>query len=495
MEVMTRDAALVNRDLAPTAAAERTWSWWNFAALWIGMSICIPTYTLASSLVERGWSWQAAVASVILGNVVVLIPITLNAHAGARYGIPFPVLVRSSFGVVGANIPGLLRAGVACGWFGIQTWIGGWAIYTLLATIWPGIAGLPNLLPGWVGIDSAQFLCFLGFWALNLAIVLKGIHSIKVLESWASPFLLLVGLALLLWAWNAAGGFRPMLADSASAGETVRGGVGAVLGAGLTSAVAFWGTLALNIPDFSRYARSQKDQLLGQALGLPPTMALFAFIGAAVTAATVVIFGVRIADPIALLARVGGPGVVVLSMIGLVAATLTTNIAANVVAPAMGFSNVAPQRISFRTGALITALIGIAIMPWKLYNDAAAYIFTWLIGYGALLGPVAGIMIADYFLLRRQQLDLDDLFRRGGAYEYWGGINWVAIAALVLGIAPSLPGFLAALQFAPATPFFAGLYNWAWFVGFALAAAAYLLGMTALQPALRPVAQRGAAAD
>jgi NCS1 family nucleobase:cation symporter-1 len=429
--------------------------------------------------VAQGWTWQAAVAAVVLGNVVVLVPIALNSHAGTRYGIPFPVMARASFGVVGAHVPALLRALVACGWFGIQTWIGGWAIYKLIEVLWPGIATLPQLLPGFVGLTTGEFACFMLFWALNVWIVLRGMDSIKILETWGAPFLLAIGIALFVWALVRAGGLGPMLENPAAVGPSGRPAVSSVFGPGLTSAVAFWGTMALSIPDFSRYARSQKDQVIGQAVGLPLTMALFAFIGAAVTSATVVIFGERIADPIALLARIGGPVMIVLSMLGLSIATLTTNIAANVVAPANGFSNLAPHRISFKQGAVITAVIGILIMPWRLYNDAAAYIFTWLIGYGALLGPVAGIMIADYFLVRRGILVVNDLYRRGASYEYVHGVNWVAIAALVLGVAPSLPGFVAALGGRQAAPLFAGLYNWAWFVGFLIATVVYLAGMRA----------------
>jgi NCS1 family nucleobase:cation symporter-1 len=471
------DPRLSNADLAPVAPERRTWTTWHIAALWIGMAICIPTYTLASNLVSSGWSWQAAVGAVVLGNVVVLIPIALNSHAGTRYGIPFPVLARASFGVFGANVPSLLRALVACGWFGIQTWIGGWAIFKLLEVMWPGIATLPRILPGFAGLGTGEFLCFMLFWAVTLWIVWRGMDSIKFLETWGSPFLLLVGLALFVWALLRAGGIGPMLQNPG--GQAAAGGIGGVFGAGLTSAVAFWGTMALSIPDFSRFARSQKDQIVGQALGLPLTMAAFAFIGAAVTSATVAIFGTRIPDPVALLARIGGPVMIILSMAGLTIATLTTNIAANVVAPANGFSNLAPARISFKMGALITGIIGILMLPWRLYNDAAAYIFTWLIGYGALLGPVAGIMIADYFVLRRGRLTTDDLYRRGGAYEYRRGVNWIAIGALTAGVLPSLPGFVAALTGRAASAFFTGLYDWAWFVGFVLAAALYLGGMTA----------------
>ena len=472
------DAALINPDLAPVPPERRTWNWWHIASLWIGMAICIPTYTLASGLVDQGWTWQAAVGAVVLGNVVVLVPIALNSHAGTRYGIPFPVLARAAFGVLGANVPALLRGLVACGWFGIQTWIGGWAIYKLIEAMWPGIATLPQLLPAFIGLNTGEFFCFMVFWAMNVWIVLRGMDSIKFLETWGSPFLLAVGVALFIWAAVRAGGLGPML-ENPSVGPSARPAVGSVFGAGLTSAVAFWGTMALSIPDFSRYARSQRDQVIGQAVGLPGTMALFAFIGAVVTNATLVIFGTRIADPVALLARIGGPLMIMLSMAGLTVATLTTNIAANIVAPANGFSNLAPHKISFKQGAMITAVIGILMMPWRLYNDAAAYIFTWLIGYGALLGPVAGIMIADYFVLRRGILAVDDLYTRGGAYEYSRGVNWIAISAFVLGVLPSLPGFVAALAGHAAGGFFGGIYNWAWFVGFLISSAVYLAGMKA----------------
>ena len=469
--------SLANEDLLPVAPDRRTWNWWHIASLWIGMAICIPTYTLASGLVDQGWTWQAAVGAVVLGNVVVLLPIALNSHAGTRYGIPFPVLARTSFGVLGANVPAILRGLVACGWFGIQTWIGGWAIYKLIGVMWPGIATLPQLLPAFVGLNTGEFLCFMVFWAMNVWIVLRGMDSIKFLETWGSPFLLVVGAALFIWAWVRSGSLGAMLANPPAVGPSGRPAVASVFGAGLTSAVAFWGTMALSIPDFSRYARSQRDQVIGQAVGLPATMALFAFIGAAVTNATLVIFGTRIADPVALLARIGGPLMIMLSMAGLIVATLTTNIAANIVAPANAFSNIAPHKITFKQGAMITAVIGIVMMPWRLYNDAAAYIFTWLIGYGALLGPVAGIMIADYFLLRRGVVLVNDLYRRHGIYEYSRGVNWIAMAALAAGVAPSLPGFSAALRGTPAAGIFGGIYNWAWFVGFILSAVIYVVGM------------------
>jgi len=465
------DSSLINDDLAPTPQSARTWSKWHLAALWVGMSVCIPTYLLASDLVDQGWSLKMAVLSVALGNVVVLVPMVLNAHAGTKYGIPFPVFVRASFGVLGSNVPALMRALVACGWFGINTWIGGKALYLLVGAVLPGSWTLPQVLPAWFGITTGQFLCFLGFWAINVAIILRGIDSIKILESWAAPLLLAMGVALFVWAWAKVGSLGPLVADP----QTPTHGGWTGIGKGLTAAVAFWGTLALNIPDFSRYARSQKDQVVGQALGLPTTMTMFAFIGAAVTNGSAIIFGTRIAQPEELLARVGGPTLTILAMLGLAIATLTTNLAANVVSPANDFSNVAPRKIDFKRGALMAAGIGVVILPWKLMADAGQYLFTWLIGYGTLLGSVGGVMIADYFVLRRCRLDVDDLYRRGGRYEYTGGFNLIAMVALAAGIAPNIPGFLAALGVRETGTLFTTLYTWAWFVAFFGAGGTYLV--------------------
>jgi NCS1 family nucleobase:cation symporter-1 len=468
--------SLSNPDLAPTAAGHRTWNWWHFCALWIGMSVCIPTYTLASGLIDTGMSWRQALVTIFLGNTIVLAPMLLNAHAGARHGIPFPVFARASFGVLGSNVPALLRALVACGWFGIQSWLGGAALYELAKVIWPGVTSLPDITSSWLGVSTGAFVAFLVFWAANVWFILRGTESIKWLESLSAPFLIVVGLGLLAWAYSHAGGFGPILAQPSRLADP--GEFWAVFFPALTAMVGYWATLSLNIPDFTRFARSQKDQVLGQALGLPTTMTLFAFIGVAVTSATPLIFGGEmIWDPIALLGRVGGPLVVLLSMFALSIATLTTNLAANVVSPANDFSNLAPRLISFRTGGLITAFVGILIMPWRLLESSQGYIFTWLIGYSALLGPIGGIMIADYFLLRRTKLQVADLYERGGAYEYVGGVNPAAIVALVLGIAPNVPGFLAQAfpaQFGGVPAVWKGLYAYAWFLGFAIAAIVYL---------------------
>lgn len=471
---------LTNDELAPVPIERRTWTQWNIAALWVGMSVCIPTYMLASSLISGGMNWWQAVLTVFLGNLIVLIPMVLNAHAGTKYGISFPVFARASFGVLGANIPAILRAIVACGWFGIQTWIGGWAIYKLALSVVPVLAQAPEL--GFIGINAAQFACFLFFWALNVWIFWRGMESIRVVEDWGAPLLLIIGVALLGWAYFKAGGFGPMLSQPSK--FTSNAEFWKFFVPGLTGMVGFWATLSLNIPDFTRLARSQKDQIVGQALGLNTTMPFYAFIGVAVTSATVVIFGETIWDPIELMSRFDNVMVTLVAMFALTLATLTTNLAANVVSPAISFSNLAPHRISRRAGGLITGVIGILMMPWKLVADPTGYIFTWLIGYSALLGPIGGILIADYFVVRRTELNLRDLYRADGEYAYRGGFNPVAIIALVIGVLPNIPGFLGTINaVAGVGAFWMNLYSYAWFTGFGLAFVSYLTLRKILLPA------------
>lgn len=440
-----RDSPLYNDDLAPVPFEKRSWGALHIASLWVGMVVCIPTYMLASSMIEQGMSWTQAIFTIFLGNVIVLLPMVLNGMAGTAYGISFPVLVRTSFGTIGTHIPSIMRALVACGWFGIQTAIGGAAIFQLVEAIRPGLlSGLDPVLPAWVGLSTGQAITFAIFWALNVYFIVAGTESIKWLETLAAPFLLLMGLALLGWAVQAGGGFDRILIGKSrfsSSAEFLR-----VFWPNLTAMVGFWATLSLNIPDFTRYAKSQKAQIAGQALGLPLPMALFSFIGVATTGATIVVFGEAIWNPVTLLGRFDSPFVVMISLFVLAVATLTTNIAANVIAPANSFANVWPRRISLRTGGVIAALIGVAILPWKLLADPSGYVFTWLIGYSALLGPIAGIMIADYFIVQRGRILLDELYKLDGCY---GRISWRAVTALVLAVLPNLPGFLAQVRTSP----------------------------------------------
>lgn len=415
--------------------------------------------------------------TILLGNCIVLIPMVLNAHAGTKYGVSFPVLCRASFGTKGANIPAILRAIVACGWFGIQTWIGGQAIDALLSVIWSGWANLNSTI---LGNPLHLWLAFFAFWAIQVFIILKGIEGIKYLESWSAPLLLLGGLVLLYWASANAGGLGNVLSN-VTVLQKNKADFWTIFPGALTASVGYWATLSLNIPDFTRYAKSQKSQMLGQALGLPLTMTAFAFIGVAVTSATVIIYGEAIPNPVDLMKKFDSTLVILFAMLVIFVAQLSTNMAANVVSPSNDFSNLNPKRISYVMGGLITAIIGILMMPWQLMSSMGAYIFTWLIGYSGLMGAIGGIMIADYFILRSKNLDLAELFKTDGIYSYSGGFNWRAIVALIVAIIPVVPGFLRAAT----TPngqiaepnFFDTLYVYAWFVTFGIAFVLYLVLM------------------
>ena len=441
-----------NADLAPVAADARTWGTYEIAALWIGMAVCIPTYMLAAGLVAGGMSWLQAISTITLGNIIVVIPMMLTGHAGTKYGIPFPVLARAAFGLAGSHVPALLRAGVACGWFGIQTWVGGAALDTLL-----GIA-----LPFWAALPAHIWVSFAIFWGMNIYFIVKGTESIRFFEAWAAPVLLLMGLALLVWAVVKVGGFGPIFAQPSRFESSAD--FWQFFVPSLTGMIGYWATLSISIPDFTRYAKSQRAQIMGQAIGLPPTMALFSFIGVAVASASLLIFGEAIWDPVVLLAKFESPFIILLSVFALAIATLTTNIAANVVPPANAFANLAPKRISFVTGGLITGVIGIAMMPWKLLSDFQAYIFGWLVGYSGLLGPVAGILIVDYWIVRRATLNVHDLYVEGGEYPL---VNWPAMIALGVGIGLALIGLVV--------PGLRPLYDYAWFVGFFAGGGLYLL--------------------
>jgi NCS1 family nucleobase:cation symporter-1 len=488
------DSPLFSGDLAPVPASRRTWTTYNFAALWISMAHCIPTYMMAGGLIAVGMTWWQALLTIGLGNLIVLVPILLNAHPGTKYGIPFPVLARSSFGTVGANIPAILRAIVACGWFGIQTYIGGEAVKTFLEALWPAFGHLGGGAT-FVGLTLPSAITFFIFWALNILIIYRGMDAVRVFENWAAPLVLVMASVLLIWAVSEAGGLGPML-DHPSKFATV-GEFWKVFVPSLTGMIGFWATLSLNIPDFTRFGRGQREQMLGQTLGLPTTMIVFSAMGVVITSASQAILqGVDVSklwDPVFILAQltsatppmghteplIASAGmrllVAVISLLGVAIATISVNIAANVVSPANDFANLAPRHISFKTGGLITGVVGVLILPWKLLSSAEVYIFNWLIGYSALLGPIAGIMVVDYWLVRKQTLDVAELYRPNGKYA---GTNGVAVLALVLGVLPNVPGFLksAGLTTREANVF-DDLYVYAWFTGFLIAGVVYFVGM------------------
>lgn len=451
-----------NRDIAPTRVGDRNWNHWHIAALWVGMAICVPTYTLGGVLTAYfGLSVAEALWTILIANVVVLIPLTLNAFPGTRYGIPCPVVLRASFGIIGSNVPALIRAIVACGWFGVQTLFGGIAIHLMLSAVsenWASLGG------------TGEVIGFFVFWLANIVIVIRGSESIKFLEAWAAPLLLAVALGLIAWALPKIS-LSEVLATPATRAE------GAAFApyfmAGLTAMVGFWATLSLNIPDFSRYANSQRSQVVGQIVGLPLTMLLFAGLGVIMTAASPILVGETVSDPINLIGRIDSPFWVVLAMLVIIVATISTNTAANIVSPTNSFQNVAPKFIDENKGVLLTGILGIALMSWELLKKLGwlesdvsleSLYSNWLIGYSSLLGPIAGIMIVDYFLVRKQRYDLPSLYKDGGSYPAW-----------------HLPGFVAFLVpvaltvVALATDRLSWFYDYGWFTGSLLGAAIYYL--------------------
>jgi nucleobase:cation symporter-1, NCS1 family len=452
---------LSNPDLAPVPVRSRNWTTYNYAALWISMAHCIPTYMLASGLMAAGMNWLQAVVTILLGNTIVLVPILLNSHPGTKYGIPFPVFARAAYGTVGSNLPALMRALVACGWFGIQSWIGGEALDTFFAVVVPGWHGL--LGPGYGGHPMTAWLSFLLFWGMNVFIIYRGIDLLRKVENWAAPFVLVMTGVLLAWAVRQAHGFGPLLSQPGRFRTLAE--LMPVFVPSLTAMIGYWATLSLNMPDFTRYGRSQREQIVGQVIALPTTMSVFAGMGVLITSATVLIYGRAIWDPVQLVGNFTAPVVVAVSMFTAVVATLAVNIAANVVSPANDFANAFPRAIRFKTGGLITGVLGILMQPWRLLADPSGYIFAWLLGYSGGLGSIAGVLIADYWLVRKRQLVLEDLYLATGAYRYRGGWNWRAVVATLLGCGLAWGGRVV--------PVLKPLYSYAWFVGFFAAGLLY----------------------
>lgn len=465
------DPTLSNDDLKPTTPGQRTFSWWEMASLWVGLVVGVPSYYLAGSLVDLGMAWWQGIATVVAANIILLFPLVLTGHPGTRYGISFPVLARSAFGIRGAHIPTLLRALVGCGWYGIETWIGGEAIFLLLPNTIKQ-SSLSISLP-WLGTSPLEFACFIAFWFAQLTIVWRGIDGIRELEKYSAPILIILTSSLLVWAYVKAGGFGHMLSVSSS--KLSSSEFWSLLFPSLTANISFWATLALNIPDFTRYAKTQKDQIIGQA-GLPIFMGLFTFVGLAVTSSTEIIFGRVISSPIQLLGQIGGLTTTILAIFGISLATITTNIAANVVAPANALVNLSPSKFTFRRGALLTALLGIAFQPWRLLQSSESFVYTWLVSYSALLGPIGGIILADYYIVHGMDLKIKDLYSLSprGDYYYTGGYNLAAMVALVLGILPVVPGFLNKVGVLASAPdLFVIIYNNAWFFSFFSAGVLY----------------------
>jgi NCS1 family nucleobase:cation symporter-1 len=457
---MTGDAhsSLVNHDLRPTTAEERHWTWLDYSALWIGMAHNIPTWLMAGSLIALGLTWWQSLLVIALGNVIVLVPIVLNSHPGTKYGIPFPVLARASFGTTGALMPTMIRGLVAAVWFGIQVHVGGEALHALYGQITSTTQASGG--QGILGQDLISWLCFLVFLALNLLVMRRGMQALKRFEWFAAPAVLLLAIGLCAWAYFSAGGWGPIVHNPPTPTDKP---MGQLMITGLMSVIGFWATLSLNASDFTRFARSQKDQAIGQAVGLPGTMVAFSFLGVMTTSATAVLFGTVIWDPVKLAPLLPSPALTIVCLIGIILATLSVNIPANLVSASYDISNMAPHRIDLWRGSLIVAAIGTLIMPWRLLATADTYLFDWLGNSAIVLAPVAGILIADYWVVRKRELRVEDLYRHDGIY---GRVNWRAILAALVGIAVAFSG-----KWLPAAAF---LFEIGWVTAFATAFVVYL---------------------
>lgn len=455
-------SSVYNPDLAPTKISERTWNKWHIMSLWIGMAICVPTYTLGAVLTSYfGLNIMEALWTILLANCIVLIPLILNAYPGTKFGIPFPVLLRSSFGIYGSNLPALIRALIACGWFGIQTMFGGLAIHLLLSKIFPAWANLQGM---------GEVIGFMIFWILNIYIVVKGAKSIKLLEILAAPLLLLVGFGLLFWALPQIN-IQELL--NMPANRPANTNATSYILAGLTAMVGFWATLSLNIPDFSRYAISQKDQILGQILGLPLTMFLFAMLGVVLTAASPTLVGEVVSDPVTLIGKIQSPFLGAIGLLIIIIATVSTNTAANILSPANDFQNTFPKLITFTRGVYITGILGIVLMSWELLKklnfiqsdiSVESLYSNWLLSYSNLLGPIAGIMITDYFVVKKQNIHLIDIYRTGGIYP---NLNWAGILAFLFPVTLTILSLITQQQL--------WIYTYGWFVGSFLGALIYYI--------------------
>jgi len=467
-----------NHDIAPVPPSKRTWQTKDFIMLWVSLSACITTYMLASSLIAEGMNWWQAVLTIFIANVIVLIPILLNGQIGAKHGIPFPVYCRISFGLRGANIPAMLRAIVGCGWFGVQSWIGGQAIYHIALVFHPAWVNLPA---DYFSINIIQLCSFLLFTAINAFIIYKGVECIRTILNVNTPIMIILSLALLGWAYWSAHGFGPILSQPSAfiAGGAKAGKFWVFFFPALTGMIGYWATLSLNIPDFTRYAKSEKSEVIGQSIGLPIAMTLYAFIGVAVTSASIVIYGNAIWDPVALIGKFTNPVVVVIAMTAIILATISANIAANLVSPANDILHIWPQKLTFKTGGYIAIVIGILMQPWKLVADPSGYIFKWLVAYSGLLGAIGGILIVDYYFIRKTKVNINHLYQKNYEYWYYKGFNLLAIIALLCGVAPCVPGFLGTVGLANVDTIWLRFYDYAWFISFAVASVVYI-GLTKL---------------
>ncbi|QSO47406.1 NCS1 family nucleobase:cation symporter-1 [Alicyclobacillus mengziensis] len=457
------DEALSNANLRPIAQSERKWSWYSYMALWMGMVHNIFNYEVAASLIVLGMNIWQALLTIFVADLILMVPLALNGYVGNKYGIPFPVFARLAFGVFGANIPALIRAFVAIGWFGVQSFLGSTALNALLILLIPSWSHMSGTF---LGLPGNGWIALLLFWVLQGVVATHGMDVIRRFENWAGPVILIVMLGLVVWAVTVLHGMGPIFTEPSKFKSS--GAFWAVFGPGVISVIGSWASMGLNIPDFTRFSRSTKDQVVGQFVGLPITTFVFSLMASFITSATIVAFGSAIWDPVQLLQHFKSPVVLILGAAALTIATMSVNVASNLVSPIYDLINAFPRKLNFRSAAIVSMVIAFVIMPWKLMQSPQG-IDTLLNTAGAFLGPATGIVIADFWLLRTRRVKLTDLYTREGVYRYSKGFNVTAIVVLIISMLVSFAG-----NFLPIFKVFAG---YGWLIGVVLGFVLYYIVM------------------
>ncbi|MCQ6278491.1 NCS1 family nucleobase:cation symporter-1 [Bacillus sp. EB600] len=446
--VQNYDSRLMNEDLKPIPKGQRKWTWFSYMALWMGIVHNIFNYSVAASLIVLGMNIWQALLTIFVANIVLMVPLALNGHAGSKFGISFPIYARLSFGVFGANVPALIRAFVAIGWFGIQSYLGAMALNVLMLKVIPFWSDLSTVF---FGLPINSWISLIAFWILEAVLAIHGMEVIRRFENWAGPVILVLMLGLVYWAYNILHGVGPILHQPSkfhSVGEFLPVFFPAVI-----TVVGSFATMALNIPDFTRFSRSSKDQVIGQILGLPITTFFFSLMSAFITSATVIAYGKAIWDPVELFKHFDNTIVLVIGAACLAAATISVNVAANLVSPIYDLINAFPKKLNYKRSAIISIVLAFLIMPWKLMQSPDS-VHLLLNTAGAFLGPATGIVIADFWIIRKCQVSVDDLYKVEGIYEYKKGFNIYALITMVVGMILSFGG-----NFIPALKFVSG-YGW-----------------------------------
>ncbi|MGW9123014.1 NCS1 family nucleobase:cation symporter-1 [Streptomyces sp. NPDC055663] len=456
----TASSGLYTYDLAPTKKEGRRWGAYNVFTLWANDVHSLGNYAFAIGLFALGLNVWGILAAFALASVLLFLLLTLSGFMGHKTGVPFPVMSRIAFGIRGAKIPAVVRGLVAIAWFGIQTYLASSVLSTLLVTMFPGLKSLDtNSL---LGQSTLGWITFLTLWALQVLIVSYGMQMIRRYMAFAAPTTLITMCALAAWMfWRADGSISMSIDSPLSGGEMW---LQILQGAALW--VVIYGTFVLNFCDFTRSARSRGSIVRGNVIGIPVNMLFFAVIVAVLSGAQFKLDGHVITSPTDIVRTIPNMFLLAIASLALIALTVAVNLMANFVAPIYALVNLFPQRLNFRRAGMVSAVVGLVILPWNLYNSPVVVNY-FLGGLGALLGPLFGVIMADYWLLRKARVNVPDLYTDGvqGDYHYRHGFNPRAVWAFVPSAAIAVVVALV--------PFFSAVAGFSWFVGAILAAVLY----------------------